>query len=299
MWWSGARRTSLRGSGSRGSGWRTTSSLPGLLARHAGGAYEAEPGPSLVQAIGIPLVMLAVACTLIWILLHRGGGSGSAMAFAKSRHREYGKSDARVSFADVAGNDEAVEELSEVAAFLRTPEKYLALGGRIPKGVLLVGPPGTGKTLLARAVAGEAGVPFFSLSGSDFVEMFVGVGAARVRSLFAQAEAKAPCLIFIDELDALGKARGNGTAGSHDERDQTLNQLLVAMDGFNANSGVIVMAATNRPETLEPGPGPPRPVRPARDRRPARHRRPRGDPQGPREEGKRWRTRSISGTSPR
>ncbi len=235
-------------------GMENDAELPGLLDKHVeGAAYEAEPGPSLVQAIGIPLVMLGVACALIWMLLHRGGGLGSAMAFARSRHREYGKAEVRVTFADVAGNDEAVEELSEVAAFLRTPEKYQALGGRIPKGVLLVGPPGTGKTLLARAVAGEAGVPFFSLSGSDFVEMFVGVGAARVRNLFAAAEAKAPCLIFIDELDALGKARGNGTAGgSHDERDQTLNQLLVAMDGFTANSGVIVMAATNRPETLDP-----------------------------------------------
>ena len=234
-------------------GMENDAELPGLLDRHvADAAYEAEPGPSLVQAVGIPLVMLAVACTLIWMLLHRGGGLGSAMAFTKSRHREYGRADARVSFADVAGNDEAVEELGEVAAFLRTPEKYRALGGRIPKGVLLVGPPGTGKTLLARAVAGEAGVPFFSLSGSDFIEMFVGVGAARVRNLFAQAEAKAPCLIFIDELDALGKARGNGSGGGSDERDQTLNQLLVAMDGFTANSGVIVMAATNRPETLDP-----------------------------------------------
>jgi cell division protease FtsH len=225
-----------------------------LLDRHVpDAAYEAEAGPSGLQAVGLPLLMLGVACFLVWMLLSRSGGLGSALAFARSRHREYGKSDIKVTFADVAGSDEAVEELSEVAEFLRTPEKYQALGGRIPKGVLLVGPPGTGKTLLARAVAGEAGVPFFSLSGSDFVEMFVGVGAARVRSLFAAAEAKAPCLIFIDELDALGKARGNGGgAGGHDERDQTLNQLLVAMDGFHADSGVIVMAATNRPETLDP-----------------------------------------------
>jgi cell division protease FtsH len=225
-----------------------------LLDRHVPeAAYEAEAGPSGLQAVGIPLLMLGIACFLVWMLISRSGGLGSALAFARSRHREYGKSEILVTFADVAGSDEAVEELSEVAEFLRTPEKYQALGGRIPKGVLLVGPPGTGKTLLARAVAGEAGVPFFSLSGSDFVEMFVGVGAARVRSLFAAAEAKAPCLIFIDELDALGKARGNGGGqGGHDERDQTLNQLLVAMDGFHADSGVIVMAATNRPETLDP-----------------------------------------------
>src|SRR5205807_4197811 len=149
----------------------------------------------------------------------------------RSRHKVYAENDLRVTFNDVAGIDEAVAELREVVEFLQTPEKYQALGGRIPKGVLLVGPPGTGKTLLAKAVAGEAGVPFFSLSGSDFVEMFVGVGASRVRSLFAQANAKAPCLIFIDELDALGKARGSGGPGNHDERDQTLNQLLVEMDG--------------------------------------------------------------------
>jgi cell division protease FtsH len=152
----------------------------------------------------------------------------------------------------VAGIDEAVEEVREVVDFLRSPEKYQRLGGRIPKGVLLVGPPGTGKTLLAKAIAGEAGVPFFSLSGSDFVEMFVGVGAARVRDMFQQAEAKAPCIIFIDELDALGKSRGSGIVGGHDEREQTLNALLVEMDGFGSNSGVIVMAATNRPETLDP-----------------------------------------------
>ena len=176
---------------------------------------------------------------------------GSALAFARSRAKVYERTSGRVTFDDVAGNDEAVAELREVVEFLRTPEKYQAIGGRIPKGVLLVGPPGTGKTLLAKAVAGEAGVPFFSLSGSDFVEMFVGVGAARVRSLFAQAETKAPCLIFIDELDALGKARGTGGPGSHDERDQTLNQLLVQMDGFDANRGIILIAATNRPETLD------------------------------------------------
>ena len=157
-----------------------------------------------------------------------------------------------ITFQDVAGIDEAVEELREVVDFLKMPDKYQALGGRIPKGVLLVGPPGTGKTLLAKAVAGEAGAPFFSLSGSEFVEMFVGVGAARVRDLFSQAEAKAPCIVFIDELDALGKTRTGAVVGGHDEREQTLNQLLVEMDGFDTNRGVIIMAATNRPETLDP-----------------------------------------------
>jgi cell division protease FtsH len=215
------------------------------------GAYEAEDEPSVTETIAPPLVMIVVATGGFWFLLKRTGGLGSALAFAKSRPRVYEKDERRVTFDDVAGNDEAVAELREVVEFLRTPEKYQAIGGRIPKGVLLVGPPGTGKTLLAKAVAGEAGVPFFSLSGSDFVEMFVGVGAARVRSLFAQAEAKAPCLIFIDELDALGKARGTGGPGNHDERDQTLNQLLVQMDGFDANQGIILIAATNRPETLD------------------------------------------------
>jgi cell division protease FtsH len=215
------------------------------------GAYEAEGGPALAQKLFGPAVLLIVLIGGMAILLRRGG-FGSALAFARSRPRVYDGEERRVTFADVAGNDEAVAELREVVEFLRTPEKYQAIGGRIPKGVLLVGPPGTGKTLLARAVAGEAGVPFFALSGSDFVEMFVGVGAARVRSLFAQAEAKAPCLVFIDELDALGKARGTGGPAGHDERDQTLNQLLVQMDGFDANRGIILIAATNRPETLDP-----------------------------------------------
>jgi cell division protease FtsH len=179
------------------------------------------------------------------------GGAGSPMAFGRSRGKLFAQEEIEITFEDVAGIEEAVDELREVVEFLKTPEKYQMLGGRIPKGVLLVGPPGTGKTLLAKAVAGEAGVPFFSLSGSDFVEMFVGVGAARVRDMFQQAEQKAPCIIFIDELDALGKTRGSGNIGGHDEREQTLNALLVEMDGFNSNSGVIVMAATNRPETLD------------------------------------------------
>jgi len=233
-------------------GLESDTELPSLLAKHVPDAdYEAEPGPSFLQTVVLPSLMLTVLVVVLWVLMRRAGGMGSAMAFAKSRPRLYQKDERRITFEDVAGNDEAVVELREVVEFLRTPEKYHALGGRIPKGVLLAGPPGTGKTLLAKAVAGEAGVPFFSLSGSDFVEMFVGVGAARVRSLFQQAEAKAPCLIFIDELDALGKTRGTG-AGNHDERDQTLNQLLVQMDGFDANRGIILIAATNRPEMLDP-----------------------------------------------
>ncbi|WP_435015730.1 ATP-dependent zinc metalloprotease FtsH [Tundrisphaera sp. TA3] len=226
--------------------------LPALLANHIpGGRYEAIEGPSQAQTVLAPLAVLAIAVGILVFMSRKGGGLGSAMAFARSRHKVYGNGEARVTFDQVAGNDEVVAELREVVDFLRTPEKFQKIGGRIPKGVLLVGPPGTGKTLLAKAVAGEAGVPFFSLSGSDFVEMFVGVGAARVRNLFAQAEAKAPCLVFIDELDALGKSRGAGGPGTSDERDQTLNQLLVAMDGFSSDLGVIVMAATNRPETLD------------------------------------------------
>ena len=193
-----------------------------------------------------------LAIFLVYFMLRRLIGAGSPMAFGRSRGRLYAQEDLGVTFNDVAGIDEAVEEVREVVDFLRSPDKYQKLGGRIPKGVLLVGPPGTGKTLLAKAIAGEAGVPFFSLSGSDFVEMFVGVGAARVRDMFQQAEAKAPCIIFIDELDALGKSRGTSIVGGHDEREQTLNALLVEMDGFGSNSGVIVMAATNRPETLDP-----------------------------------------------
>ncbi len=201
----------------------------------------------------IPILVLTGLCVLVlFFMMRRLGGAGSPMAFGRSRGKMYAQEDLGVTFEDVAGIDEAVEELREVVEFLRTPEKYQVLGGRIPKGILLVGPPGTGKTLLAKAIAGEAGVPFFSLSGSDFVEMFVGVGAARVRDMFQQAEAKAPCIIFIDELDALGKTRGTSIVGGHDEREQTLNALLVEMDGFDSNSGVIVLAATNRPETLDP-----------------------------------------------
>ncbi|MCM0754251.1 ATP-dependent zinc metalloprotease FtsH [Desulfovibrio aminophilus] len=193
----------------------------------------------------------------VWVFFMRqmqGGGSGGrgAMSFGRSRARLINEQSAKVTFEDVAGVDEAKEELQEIVDFLREPKKFTRLGGRIPKGVLLVGPPGTGKTLLARAVAGEAGVPFFSISGSDFVEMFVGVGAARVRDLFVQGKKNAPCLIFIDEIDAVGRQRGAGLGGGHDEREQTLNQLLVEMDGFESNEGVILVAATNRPDVLDP-----------------------------------------------
>jgi cell division protease FtsH len=190
----------------------------------------------------------------IWSFFFRriGGAEGGVMSFARSRAKIYAEDDVKVKFGDVAGVDEAEEELREIVEFLKNPKKYTTLGGHIPKGVLLVGPPGTGKTLLARAVAGEAKVPFFSLSGSEFVEMFVGVGAARVRDLVAQAEAKAPCIVFIDELDALGKVRVQSPMGSHEEREQTLNQLLAEMDGFDSRKAVIIMAATNRPEVLDP-----------------------------------------------
>ncbi len=198
-------------------------------------------------------VMPILLLVALWsFLMRRMGGEGGIMSFARSKAKIYAEDDVKVAFKDVAGVDEAEQELREIVEFLKNPRKYTTLGGRIPKGVLLVGPPGTGKTLLARAVAGEAKVPFFSLSGSEFVEMFVGVGAARVRDLFAQAEAKAPCIVFIDELDALGKVRSQSPVGSHEEREQTLNQLLSEMDGFDARKAIIIMAATNRPEVLDP-----------------------------------------------
>ena len=206
----------------------------------------------LPEVIGWVVPMLLLFALWSFFFRRMGGAEGGVMSFARSKHRVFAEDDVKVSFADVAGVDEAEQELKEIVEFLKTPKKYTALGGRIPKGVLLVGPPGTGKTLLARAVAGEAKVPFFSLSGSEFVEMFVGVGAARVRDLFHQAEQKAPCIIFIDELDALGRARVQSPMGSHEEREQTLNQLLAEMDGFDSKKAIIIMAATNRPEVLDP-----------------------------------------------
>ena len=197
----------------------------------------------------VPFILLFA----VWSFFFRriGGAEGGVMSFARSKAKIYAEDDVKTTFQDVAGVDEAAQELREIVEFLKNPRKFTNLGGKIPKGVLLVGPPGTGKTLLARAVAGEAKVPFFSLSGSEFVEMFVGVGAARVRDLFSQAEQKAPCIVFIDELDALGKARVQSPIGSHEEREQTLNQLLAEMDGFDARKAIIIMAATNRPEVLD------------------------------------------------
>jgi len=214
-------------------------------------AKPTEESPWLTVLISwFPMILLIG----IWIFFMRQmqAGGGKAMAFGKSRARLITDRSKRVTFADVAGIDEAKAELEEVIDFLRDPKKYTKLGGRIPKGLLLVGPPGTGKTLLARAIAGEAEVPFLTISGSDFVEMFVGVGASRVRDLFSQAKKNAPCIIFIDEIDAVGRHRGAGLGGGHDEREQTLNQLLVEMDGFESNEGVILISATNRPDVLDP-----------------------------------------------
>ncbi len=213
------------------------------------GRYENNWFTAILSWI-LPLALFLI----LWkvIIGRMANGAQGVLSFGKSRARIYAEMKVPITFKDVAGIDEAKHELSEIVEFLKTPEKFTCLGGKIPKGVLLVGAPGTGKTLLAKAVAGESGVAFFSISGSDFVEMFVGVGAARVRDLFAQAKEHAPCIIFIDELDALGKARGIGVAGGNDEREQTLNQLLVEMDGFDTNTGVIIMAATNRPEILDP-----------------------------------------------
>ncbi len=236
-------------------GFERDQAIYGLLREAVGPSYQGAEEDSALRTIGsslLTLLMFALLAVGLVLAMRWVSGGGSPLTFGRSRAKLYAQKDLEVSFQDVAGIDEALAELREVVDFLKTPEKYQALGGRIPKGVLLVGPPGTGKTLLAKAVAGEAEAPFFSLSGSEFVEMFVGVGASRVRDLFGQAEAKAPCIIFIDELDALGKTRSGSTLGGHDEREQTLNQLLVEMDGFDSNRGVIIMAATNRPETLDP-----------------------------------------------
>ncbi len=223
----------------------------------AGITFAGEPGPGLLETI-LGWFMPAVGFFVLWMVIIRpmlsGQGAGGLMAIGKSRAKIYVEKDIKVTFADVAGVDEAKDELKEVVEFLRDPERYSKLGAHMPKGVLLVGPPGTGKTLLARAVAGEAGVAFFSISGSEFVEMFVGVGAARVRDLFDQARKQAPAIIFIDELDALGRARGVGIpgGGGHDEKEQTLNQLLSELDGFDTKAGIVLLAATNRPEVLDP-----------------------------------------------
>lgn len=232
----------------------TDASLIGTLTQN-GVEVTAKPPeqPSLFMSILLQMLPILVLIVLwFFIMQQTQGGGGRVMNFGKSRAKMQGEGKVNVTFADVAGADEAKQELEEVVEFLRNPGKFNAIGAKIPKGVLLFGPPGTGKTLLARAVAGEAGVPFFSISGSDFVEMFVGVGASRVRDLFNQAKKNAPCIIFIDEIDAVGRQRGAGLGGGHDEREQTLNQLLVEMDGFGANEGIITVAATNRPDILDP-----------------------------------------------
>lgn len=215
--------------------------------------FRRSPWSDMLQSI-LPMLLPMAVIILFWVFLLRQmqSGNSQAMAFGRSKARRAGDGVPKVTFADVAGVDEAKQELEEIVDFLKAPKKYSALGAKIPRGVLLLGPPGCGKTLLARAVAGEAGVPFFHISGSDFVEMFVGVGAARVRDLFDTAKANRPCLVFVDEIDAVGRQRGAGLGGGHDEREQTLNQMLVEMDGFDPNSGVILLAATNRPDVLDP-----------------------------------------------
>ena len=217
-------------------------------------SLEDVPKESIIMSAVLPSLIALCGIFLLFMLMNRqnGGTNSKAMNFGKSRARMSTQNEIKVTFADVAGLKEEKEELEEIVDFLKAPRKYTQLGARIPKGVLLEGPPGTGKTLLAKAVAGEAGVPFFSISGSDFVEMFVGVGASRVRDLFQDAKKNAPCIVFTDEIDAVARRRGSGLGGGHDEREQTLNQLLVEMDGFGVNEGIIVMAATNRKDILDP-----------------------------------------------
>jgi cell division protease FtsH len=224
-----------------------------LLAKNVAVDAKAQQQSGFMSMLGVWLPFLVLIGVWIFFMNRmQGGGKGGAMGFGKSRAKLLTEKQGRVTFDDVAGIDEAKEELEEIVEFLRNPQKFSRLGGKIPKGALLVGPPGTGKTLLARAIAGEAGVPFFTISGSDFVEMFVGVGASRVRDMFEQAKKNAPCIVFIDEIDAVGRSRGAGYGGGNDEREQTLNQLLVEMDGFEANEGIIIVAATNRRDVLDP-----------------------------------------------
>ncbi len=223
-----------------------------MTARGVEFQFKREEQSLLQPMLSIVLPLVLVVLIFFFFMRQLQAGGGKAMSFGKSKARLLNEAQNKVTFADISGVEEAKEELEEIIEFLRDPKKFTRLGGRIPKGVLLMGPPGTGKTLLARGVAGEAGVPFFSISGSDFVEMFVGVGASRVRDLFEQAKKQAPCIIFIDEIDAVGRHRGAGMGGGHDEREQTLNQLLVEMDGFESNEGVILIAATNRPDVLDP-----------------------------------------------
>src|SRR5690606_24387595 len=251
-------RTTITGEHKDGSSFTTFSpgdkDLVNDLLEHDVAITQTPPGgPSFWSIVlnFLPIILIIA----FWIFVMRQmqqGGSKGAMSFGKSRAKMQGEDQVKVTLADVAGCDEAKEEVGELVEFLRDPSRFQKLGGKIPRGVLMVGPPGTGKTLLARAIAGEAKVPFFSISGSDFVEMFVGVGASRVRDMFEQAKQHAPCIIFIDEIDAVGRHRGAGLGGGHDEREQTLNQLLVEMDGFEGGEGVIVVAATNRPDVLDP-----------------------------------------------
>jgi cell division protease FtsH len=263
----GRMRDTSEGAGRRFHAYLPTADDPELMKLLRGEPFDPTTGaparpPAMIKSKSEPTPWFGYVFTWLpfllliglWFILIRQmqGGGSAALKFGKSKAKMLHEKSVRVTFADVAGADEAKQELEEVIEFLREPRKFRRLGGRIPKGVLLVGPPGTGKTLLARAVAGEAGVPFFSISGSDFVEMFVGVGAARVRDLFEQGKQNAPCIIFVDELDAVGRHRGAGLGGGHDEREQTLNQLLVEMDGFDSNEGVIMLAATNRPDVLDP-----------------------------------------------
>ena len=250
---------SITGHYSNGQGFKTFAPYdPSLVQRlyDKGVVINAKPnkegGPTLLGVLISWFPMLLLIAVWIFFMRQMQGGGGKAMGFGKSKAKLLNEKNGIVTFDDVAGVDEAKDDLQEIVEFLKDPSKFQRLGGKIPKGALLVGPPGTGKTLLARAIAGEASVPFFTISGSDFVEMFVGVGASRVRDMFEQAKKNAPCIIFIDEIDAVGRHRGAGLGGGNDEREQTLNQLLVEMDGFETNEGILLIAGTNRPDVLDP-----------------------------------------------